>query len=33
MRLIPLVTRGLDPRVHPLQVKMNCRVKPGNDGK
>jgi hypothetical protein len=26
----PLVTRGLDPRVHPLCV-MDCRVKPGND--
>ena len=31
------VTRGLDPRVHPLrksilQKKMDCRVKPGNDG-
>jgi len=31
------VTRGLDPRVHPLRKmcfakKMDCRVKPGNDG-
>jgi len=25
------VTRGLDPRVHPLRKKMDCRVKPGND--
>jgi len=25
------VTRGLDPRVHPLREKMDCRVKPGND--
>jgi hypothetical protein len=25
-----VVTRGLDPRVHPLR-KMDCRVKPGND--
>jgi hypothetical protein len=27
-----LVTRGLDPRVHLLGMKMDCRVKPGNDG-
>ena len=32
-----VVTRGLDPRVHPLRKthfakKMDCRVKPGNDG-
>jgi len=32
------VTRGLDPRVHPLRKtrfakKMDCRVKPGNDGR
>ena len=31
------VTRGLDPRVHPLRKtrfakKMDCRVKPSNDG-
>jgi hypothetical protein len=31
------VTRGLDPRVHLLRKtlfakKMDCRVKPGNDG-
>jgi hypothetical protein len=31
------VTRGLDPRVHLLCIKvlakkMDCRVKPGNDG-
>jgi hypothetical protein len=25
------VTRGLDPRVHLLRKKMDCRVKPGND--
>jgi hypothetical protein len=25
------VTRGLDPRVHLLGEKMDCRVKPGND--
>jgi len=25
------VTRGLNPRVHPLRKKMDCRVKPGND--
>jgi hypothetical protein len=30
------VTRGLDPRVHPLRKerfakRMDCRVKPGND--
>jgi hypothetical protein len=29
--------RGLDPRIHPslkdgLLQKMDCRVKPGNDG-
>jgi hypothetical protein len=23
--------RGLDPRIHPLQKMMDCRVKPGND--
>jgi hypothetical protein len=28
---ISLVTRGLDPRVHPFRKKMDCRVKPGND--
>jgi hypothetical protein len=33
---ILIVTRGLDPRVHPLRKKvfpktMDCRVKPGND--
>jgi hypothetical protein len=28
---ITLVTRGLDPRVHPFRKKMVCRVKPGND--
>jgi hypothetical protein len=32
------VTRGLDPRVHLLRIKlvrkkMDCRVKPGNDGR
>src|ERR1700674_1900962 len=33
MRLIHhwYVTRGLDPRVHLLRKKMDCRVKPGND--
>jgi hypothetical protein len=33
MKLIhPLVvTRGLDPRVHLLRMKLDCRVKPGND--
>jgi hypothetical protein len=25
------VTRGLDPRVHLLRIKVDCRVKPGND--
>src|SRR5215831_7029336 len=25
------VTRGLDPRVHLLGKRMDCRVKPGND--
>src|SRR5229473_1419737 len=25
------VTRGLDPRVHLPRMKMDCRVKPGND--
>ncbi len=33
----PAVTRGLDPRVHRsskevLAKRMDCRVKPGNDG-
>jgi hypothetical protein len=34
MKLIhrSLVTRGLDPRVHLLRIRMDCRVKPGNDG-
>ena len=27
-----LVMRGLDPRIHLLARKMDCRVKPGNDG-
>jgi hypothetical protein len=36
IRSNPLVTRGLDPRVHPLRKdffpkRMDCRVKPGND--
>src|SRR5260370_37770835 len=26
------LTRELDPRVHLLGIKRNCRVKPGNDG-
>jgi hypothetical protein len=35
-KLLPLVMRGLDPRIHPLCKKvlrrwMDCRVKPGND--
>jgi hypothetical protein len=25
------VMRGLDPRIHLLAKKMDCRVKPGND--
>jgi hypothetical protein len=25
------VTRGLDPRVHLLRKKMDCRVKPGDN--
>jgi len=25
------VTAGLDPAVHHLSEKMDCRVKPGND--
>jgi len=28
---IPVVMRELDPRIHPLQKMMDCRVKPGND--
>jgi hypothetical protein len=29
---LPLgVMRGLDPRIHLLLKKMDCRVKPGND--
>jgi len=24
--------RGLDPRIHYYREKMDCRVKPGNDG-
>jgi hypothetical protein len=31
MSLNTIVTRGLDPRVHLLRKKMDCRVKPGND--
>ncbi len=30
-RFAPVVTRGLDPRVHLFRKKMDCRVKPGND--
>jgi hypothetical protein len=26
-----LVMRGLDPRVHHVTKKMDCRVEPGND--
>jgi hypothetical protein len=29
--MISGVTRGLDPRVHPLRKKMDRRVKPGDD--
>jgi hypothetical protein len=25
--------RGLDPRIHHLRKTMDCRVKPGNDGR
>jgi hypothetical protein len=25
------VMRGLDPRIHHIAKKMDCRVKPGND--
>jgi hypothetical protein len=25
------VMRGLDPRIHHLAKRMDCRVKPGND--
>jgi hypothetical protein len=25
------VMRGLDPRIHLLAKRMDCRVKPGND--
>jgi hypothetical protein len=31
IHLFTFVTRGLDPRVHLLRMKMDCRVKPGND--
>ena len=31
MSLNVIVTRGLDPRVHPLRKKMDCQLKPGND--
>jgi hypothetical protein len=32
-----IIMRGLDPRIHPsskepFRKKMDCRVKPGNDG-
>jgi hypothetical protein len=41
VRLNPVVTRGLDPRVHLLRKNskcifletMDCRGKPGNDGR
>jgi hypothetical protein len=26
-----LVMRGLDPRIHLLSKRVDCRVKPGND--
>jgi hypothetical protein len=28
---ISVLTRGLDPRIHPFRKKMDCRDKPGND--
>jgi hypothetical protein len=28
---IVFVMRGLDPRIHYVERKMDCRVKPGND--
>jgi hypothetical protein len=30
-RVNVLVTRGLDPRVHLVRKKMDCRVKLGNN--
>src|ERR1700741_764775 len=30
--VVPLVMRGLDPRIHRLRKEMDCRVKPCNDG-
>jgi hypothetical protein len=35
-RIEPLLTtvmRGLDPRIHLLAKRMDCRVKPGNDNR
>jgi hypothetical protein len=26
-----LVMRGLDPRIHPICIMMDCRIEPGND--
>jgi hypothetical protein len=28
---LSIVMRGLDPRIHLLAKRMDCRVKPGND--
>jgi hypothetical protein len=28
---IRFVMRGLDPRIHRVSKRMDCRVKPGND--
>src|SRR5262249_19448451 len=28
---VSIVMRGLDPRIHHLAKRMDCRVKPGND--
>jgi hypothetical protein len=30
---LPTVMRGLDPRIHLLAKRMDCRVKPGNDNR
>jgi hypothetical protein len=30
--VLSFVMRGLDPRIHLLTKRMDCRVKPGNDG-
>ncbi|MEA3069161.1 MAG: hypothetical protein QOD29_607, partial [Alphaproteobacteria bacterium] len=31
--LLSTVMRGLDPRIHLLAKRMDCRVKPGNDNR